>query len=242
MRKISLKYSWLILLVFPLVSFGQHTSKTFGDVKKIADELKNIKGVAYKYDMKASYPNGQEDHLSGEVFVDENNQLLYNNSAAATMIYAQKWYYKADHRKKTVTVIDLDKAYSACDKKKMSDMVFKNGALITFIDSVVLKSATIKKYENANDTVKVELTFPKQAQLRDISMVYDVKSKMFVSYRISVFHATGAEDEGVLQVISCSGFRKPDDIQKYKQDNFFTIKSGKVVLKKFNKYKLFAKQ
>jgi hypothetical protein len=234
---------YCVFWVCPCFLYGQGTSQEMDKVRLIMEEIKNTDLVSYSYSLNVRYPNNQKDHIKGEAYIDTKDKILYNECDAFTMIYSGHWYYRADHRKKSTSIINLDKEYSDEAKNGIEKDIFKNGALVTFIDSVVLKTAILKQYKKQKDTVRIELAF-KSGIMNNISIAYNEKSKSLISYTVNTFQpvkSIGNKTEGISQTISCNNFRKKPNKNKYKLDNFFVLKNGKMVVNKYSNYPLYTK-
>ena len=235
---------FLLWLLTPLVLHAQMQGGDMQEVKRIMEEMKATNNVGYDYSMSALYPNDQKDQIKGEVIIDNGNKFLYNNCDAFTMIYSSHWFYKADHRKKTVTIVNLDREYKNELKEGVEKDVFQNASLITFIDSVLFKFATIKSFNKNWNILRAELAFPKGMSIRNINLVYNDKKKALVSYSMNTFQPTGQKKnktEGISESVSCSNFKQTGKKKNHRTDDYFSFNKGQITLKKYNKYKLYTK-
>jgi len=197
--------------------------------------------MSYSYVMDASFPNGEKDHLKGTIYLDNDAQRYYNDCDAFTMIYTAHWLYKADHRNKKLAINNLDKENNKKLKTATEKDVFQNAAAITFLDSVVLKTAVVKKMKHEGNLLKVLLGFPKSALVQQIEVVYNIATNLPVSYDMMVSHPwqrTPKWGQVVQTRIKCSDFKKPSDKSSYDESNFFSYNKGDIELKKYKNYKL----
>jgi len=242
--KISLSFI-LFTVIFQTESRGQNNSLYLGEVKKIITDMKNTRNMAYMYSLSAEYPNGQEDRLKGEIYLGNDDKFMYNSNSAFTMIYSTDWYYNANHRDKTIALVNINKHLHKDYKDGIEKDMFENNALIVYLDSVVMKYGTIKSLRKDNDTVRMELGFPTKMPIRNIRFVYDEKNKVMVSYSTNTFQPWKnnefGKDKGVRKTITCWNFRKTENNRKYKTEYFFAIKKNKALLKKYKKYTLTSK-
>lgn len=209
-------------------------------VKGIIDELKKTGDVSYSYAMHMLYPNLHRENVTGSMYVSNKNKLLLNDNNAFTMLYTAHWFYKADHKKKTISIVNLDKEEDAELKRRIEQELFENGSLTEFLDSVVMKRGQLKSYGMNKDTVKFEIVFPTEL-IKSISIDYQSKNRTMISYRMVTFQPTDeTEDgvEGIMQTVTCSGFQKKVNIKKCEPGNFFSLENGSIVLKKYNRYKI----
>jgi hypothetical protein len=237
------KYSFLILLFTPFLAKGT-TIDTAAVLQHITANLHNLKCVAYKYSMTANFPSGETDQLTGIAYMDVNNEFLFNDCDAFTMIYNGHWLYKADHRKKELTIINVAKEQKYDSKKAMKKDIFKNTALSLFADSALLSKAKIRALIEQDDVEKIELGFSHSVAIEKIDVVYNRKDSMLVSYDIYSFQPMQRTAKGITGIrtkIKCSDFKIVADKSGYEEANYFSINNGKIILKKYNTYKLFSK-
>ena len=223
----------------PVAASAQVTD-TAAVLKKLVSEFKSLRNVGYSYVMNTSFPNGDKDQIKGTMFLDNENELYYNDCDAFTMLYTAHWFYKADHRNKTLTLVNLDKDYNKELKKATEKAIFQNGAAFTFLDSVIAKTATIKKMNNDGDMLKITLGFPKSQSAQKIELEYNEASQSFGSYNMTVHTPWRRTAKGIQVIettIKCIDFKKVTDKSRYDERNFFFYNNGKLELKKYNNYK-----
>ena len=211
------------------------------ELKKLVHDFKSFRNLGYDYVMDASFPNGEKDHFKGTSCLDNDDKLYFNDCDAFTILYTGHWFYKADHRKKTLVIVNLDKDNNKKLKATVEKDIFQNGAAITFLDSVVSKKAKIKKFQWSGDTLKVTLGFPQKEITQRIDIAYDTVSHLLASYSMTVDHPWQNTPKGIQVIetkIKCSDFKKITDKSEYEEENFFSYKNAKIELKKYNDYKL----
>lgn len=241
-----IKYSLLLLVLvrLPFVVYGQTTTHNISELAEISDELKSLKDLSYKYTFNINFPGNQNDRMKGQVFFDNDNKILFNNCNSFTLIYSKNWFYKADHRNKSVTIIDLNKEDNPDLKKAVEKDVFDNGSLINFIDSVVIKYGALKKFEQQGDIYKIEVVFPKSLRVKSLSMTYDKSKKLFVNYSLYIAYPVQQsknKTEKITELMTCTDFKKIDHGLRHTEDDYFSVRKGVVTLKKYDKYKLSTK-
>lgn len=234
---------YFFLLLAPSIAIGQ-VIDTAGEIKKLVSDLKNLRNLSYNYEMNISFPNGERDHLNGMIYQDNDDWRYFDDCDAFTMIYTKHWFYRADHRKKSLTVVNMDSDYDKRLKKATEKDIFQNGAVLTFLDSVVLKTATIKKFNQKEGIVEITLGFPKSKLVREMEITYDGSKKMPVKYNMTVYSPFQRTPKGVQIIetkIKCSDFNKVSNKHAYDESNYFSYKNGGVELVKFRNYKLSTK-
>ncbi len=236
----------MIILSLLVIAVVTAMTNTYGQqagmrqAKEIMEGIKNTSEVSYNYTLNIRYPNGQKLRVSGSTYVNNKEKLLLNDNDAFTMFYTGHWFYKADHKARTVSIVDLDKEMDANNKKSIEKDLFENRVVMEFIDSILMKYGTLQSYERQQDSIKIEITFPIEL-IRGISLVYDAKNKELARYQLSTFMPTDETDnglEGISQTMMCSGFKKGSAGKQYRLDSYFTIDHGNVVLKKYVKYRI----
>jgi hypothetical protein len=213
------------------------------ELKKLVSDFKSLKNMSYDYEMDIKFPDGQKDHVKGMTYLNSDDRLYYNDCDAFVMIYTQHWFYKADHRKKTLTIVNMDRDYDKRLKKATEKDIFQNGAVAMFLDSVLLKTATIKKMMHSKDTLVMVLDFPKRTFVKTMHIVFDLKSRLPAEYDMVVYHPWQKTPKGVQAIetrIQCSHFMKPDKTITTERD-FFSYENGRFELKKYNNYKFSTK-
>lgn len=225
----------------PVASYGQSKPDEMEEVKRIMNELKNSNGNAYTYSIILHYPDSRNINMQGEVYINVRDKVLYNSSNEQTMIYAGHWFYKADHKRKTIVIEDLNANANLETKAGIESDVFRDGALTNFIDSVLMKYASLTYFKSGKDTIKAAFTFPEGMTTKKINFTYSKKRKAFFDYHMTMFQPVGRKGnkiEGVTQTFDCRNFRKATDTKKYGIDNFFSVSNSRIVLKKHKEYKI----
>ena len=214
-------------------------------LKDIATEMKGIQKMSYAYDEQVAFPNGEKDNLKGTVSVDNEKRYMFNDCDAFTLLYTGKYFYRADHRKKTLSIVDLKKEDSKKLKKETEKEMFENGALNVFLDSVLLKKAIVKNFSKIGDSsIKLELVFPPAIPIQNLTLTYNRITKTLVSYNMHMFQPVSkkaGQAIGVKITMNAYDFNKLDNNFKNEQDKFFTFTKGKLEVKKYNNYKLIRK-
>jgi hypothetical protein len=241
MRTFCFRIFVFYIVSVPFLVSGQNKNKGLNELKLIANELKTIKNMSYRYSLSAHYQNSDTDQVKGLVYVNNDKKLLFNDNNAFLVIYSSHWFYKADHRNKVVTILDLEKEKNRELKKSVEKDVFGNGAIATFIDSVVMKKGILKNFKEYNDTIQIEMGFPAWMNVKSISFIYDRKNQLFASYVIRTVYASGPSKGNTgdrIEVMTCNDFSRNNDKRKYKESNYFSNGKNGLALKKYKKYKL----
>jgi len=197
--------------------------------------------MEYDYTMEVHFPNGDKDFLKGKSYINIDDKIYYNDCKSFTIIYTKKWFYKADHRKKTLLIINLNKDVDKKIKKEAYNQIFKNGAINTFLDSFVLKSASIKKIKNEDSIHNVSLSFPGSSLVQKMDIEYNSTDNMLISYYMVVSQPWQRTPKGIQSIeekIKFDHFKKVTDKNIYNESNYFSYAKKKIELKKYKEYKL----
>ena len=230
----------LVIFLAPLLCAGAGTD-TFSVVKEIVTVLKSVEKTAYDYTMDVTFPNGDKDHLEGNIFIDAHEKKYHVDCNAFEMLYTSNWLYKADHRSRKVTIVNLsgkehDKMRAATERG-----IFKNDAIPVFLDSIILKNAKIRKQSFEGSLLKLELSFPEKGVVQRVEFLYDTSSKTVVKMLMTVRHLYEKTTKGpkfIETQISCRNFKCNAENNTLSEQPYFEVKGTKIVLNKFKDYRL----
>ncbi|MGN6568089.1 MAG: hypothetical protein ACTHJ0_09060 [Flavipsychrobacter sp.] len=222
-------------------SYGQEPSQQTV-VRSVFKQLEHLHKVSFNYLINAEFPNDKIEQLKGQARFDNEHKLMFNDSKHQTVIYNDNWYYKADHSRRVISIINLDKQRKV-RKDQMENNVFGNGFMDTYIDSTVLKYARITNCKNKGDSLDIQLAFPANMNLKTIHLVYSLKQQLPLSISMGLYYPwTGNEQKfkgkGTTYEISYYDYSNSFDYRNYTVDHYFRVSSGKVAALKFDKYKL----
>jgi hypothetical protein len=209
----------------------------------LVNSFKGLKNMGYSYEMASKFPNGDNDKIKGATYINNDDWIYYNDCDAFLMLYTRRYFYKADHRKRIVTFLDMDKGYNKKQRSATEKAIFQNGAVITFLDSIVLKTATVKKLTREGNVVEASLEFPKKALVKKFNITFDYTSNLPVNYEMTVYHPFQNTPKGVQVIestIRCNDFKKEGKNQ-FSENEIFSYKKGKLELKKYTNYRLSTK-
>jgi hypothetical protein len=222
-------------------SFGQ-TPSPQTIVRSVFKQMEHLRKVSFRYTINAEFPDDKVEQLKGEARFDNDHKLMFNDSKHQTVIYNDNWFYKADHSRHIVSVINLDRRGKA-QEDKMSNNVFGNGFMNTYIDSTVLKYARIRNCKNKGDSMDIQLAFPPNMNLKTIHLVFDLKQQLPVSISMGLYYPWPGKEQklkgkGTTYEISYYDYNYSFDYKHYTVDHYFRVSAGKVAALKFDKYKL----
>lgn len=223
-----------------------HAQDTAGDmavVRGIFQKLTEKENYAYDYILKAHFPNDQTDMMKGSVCVDHNKQFLYNSNNITTTILTRNWYYNADHRNKTIAVVNLDKELTKKERDTLEHSFFSYAKASDLVNTSLLKNAHVKMFETKNDIIKAELAFPSGSFIRRVSFSYNKTTGNILSYAYQTYrpwpqNPNKQKPKGTTQLMICSNFRAAQIDDDYDLKKYFSQKNGKIILTKYKDYTL----
>lgn len=237
------KYIFFVLVLAPFVVKGASTD-TAAVFSRIAAGVDSLDHASYKYVLKATFPDGTTDELKGQAAMDAASPLLVNDCNAFLIIYTGHWIYKADHKKKELTIVDMDKQKDEKIKKDTRKQVLQQAITMFFADKKMMAAAHITSLTEEDGREKIRLGFPETYPVKYINIVLDKSTNRIVSYGMHVFkpwQKTVKGMTGTTEDIQCTNFSDTIDRSKYDITSYFTVSHGKAVLKKYNDYKLYSK-
>jgi hypothetical protein len=210
-------------------------------LKQLIEDVKQLKNLSYDYKMDVEFPNGDKDHLQGMTYLNTDDKFYYNDCPAFTMIYSDKWFYKADHKNKTLTVIDLEKEENKKVKSGREKEIFKNGALNTFLDSFLMKRAIVKNFKQEGDTYDIQLGFKGSTNVKMLRVVYNNVNGLLISCEMLIsepWQKTANTIRSMQLKVKYDNFKKVVDKSMFSEAVFFSCDHRKLELKKYDNYKL----
>jgi len=233
---------WLTILFVSLItsqSFAQNQPDGY-KLKSMMAQLKSLNTYSYDYLIKMDFPDNHSEKLTGKAYMDIKNEVMYNESEAHAMLLTNRWYYRANHVDKTITLIDLDNFKSGA-RERENDLF--NGFVISYyIDSVIMKYGILKSYRENGDTISLSLSFKINSPTRQIDVVYDYKHHFPLA--IKVMAALNSSSAGlydgpseILQTIICTNYSQQK--RPPQSTSFFVVENKKVLLKKYANYKIY---
>jgi len=233
------------LTMFSISAFGQR-KQVPEKLRQVVEALKQTRTYGYHFVIQADFPNGQKDKLSGEAYMDGANRIMFNKTEAFVMLYSDKWFYRANHHEKTITIVNLDKHYNDVNKISGRNELFGNQMTGEFLDSMIMKYGRVSLLEEQGNIINAVLEFPKSMALNKIELTYNLKEKIPVSMNLYIFYPAeedpghGIKRKGISQVIKCSQYKKAIAMKHTDTKTYFLVSDGTVQLKQFNNYKIYS--
>lgn len=228
--------SVLVLLIALHVegrTFAADNSETLKAIKMI-QSIGQFAAYSYDYTVKNTYPNGKNEIASGNVSMDFKRKFISEKGTYSTTLLTNKWYYKAEHTNKTLTLIDLEKYYRKNSNAGRLDHYFDSKAM-QVPDSVYLKHGKLESFSIKSDIVTIRFSFRNVMNLDTYELVYDKKNDIPVSIYVKSYSTTNI---GIIyQEFKCTRFNKTLKPACFSADQLFDVKGGKVVLKQYKAYK-----
>lgn len=209
-------------------------------LQAVMNSFKQLKTFSYDFMVEAKYPDGTSEKMSGGIYRNEPGKILFTHNDLALSFSDSTWVYNADHTTKRVSVIN--KKRPSGGKTNIALQEYPDDLFAELIDSVIIKRAAIKSYRESNDTLYLSVDFPKMSMLPMTRLELQYNTRQQLPYSLQVYFAQDQEPDmngkvnTIYQKYNCYNYsRKP---RKYKAEDFFTLKNGKVNLRKYKDYKL----
>lgn len=229
-----------MFIVFASLFSKVHAQINDSIVVKCFNALKKSKVYAFSYSISSKFPDGTSERTVGEVYVNDQQQLMYNHCNGQTMIYNGTWFYKADHVAKEIGIISL-RALDSKTRSGFEENIFNNSSVNKFIDSFLIKSASIKKATYRHDTAIIELKFPQSSYVSSIQFTFDKTHNELVNYVMTTYQKWPTNqfgfNKGTTEIITYDKV-SINDIKSYNIDEYFSYANKKIELKKYKQYKL----
>ena len=217
---------------------------TMGVKRRLAERLRGINCSAYSYVKSAVFPNGDKDKLEGKVVMDDVEKAYFDNCGAYTLFYDGTWFYRADHRKKRVTILNYRKYAGNAKKKQYDRELFENHAFHEFLDSVVLTTAALACYVVTGPTISYTFTFPTSSHIKRFALSYDTLGHHPLEYSLDLFEPAPqhcGDLSGTTVKVVCKDFVIERPLPLPHPNDYFEVKHGKMTLKKYIHYQVISK-
>jgi outer membrane lipoprotein-sorting protein len=235
-----------LLVSIPAFVMGQ-TKDTARILQNLSNDLRKITGAIYEYEMDAAFPNGKHSLLTGSTYLSTTDKIYYNDCNEFTMLYTGRWFYKADHKSRSVAIIDLSKEKNKAAYKLREKQIFSGGAMNAFLDSLVLKRSAVQQFDYNDSGYKIAFSFPPSSTVQTMTIAFDTVKRLPVSCEMSVHRPCEKTEKGMQMMsvdIICKNFKRLNDNEKalLEERNFFTTgKQKRIVLNKYTNYKITSK-
>lgn len=195
--------------------------------------------VAYDYELLCSYPDSTKTELNGKLY--KKNETVLDENKEFTSFKNEHCYYKADHKNKIILYVDLDKIKSQI-KNKPSIPTNSMAENYMLPDSMILQYGTVQ-IQTVRNKVKIVIDYSPELTMRKSIIDFDKDKQMVSEFEVvvDVLYESNPEtgnDTYAQTKVRGFNFSTKIDEQKIKEDYLFVHKNGKIVLKKFQNYKL----
>ena len=220
---------------------------TMSELNRFASSLKAATNMTYHYAMRAVYPNKETDQVTGDLYLDNSKKQFYNDCDAFTLLFNPHCYYRADHRKKTVDVLNLEKSVNKKYRKGIEKEVFQSGAMITFLDSLLMKKSKVSLLSKEADILDFRLSFPKGQAIQTMEVLFDCATNLPVRIEMDLFQQTqnkplSGPTTGISTHMKCEKFRRVTEMDIPDESSLYEIKKGNIELVRYTNYKLSAQK
>lgn len=223
----------LLLLFAVCAQTVRGSNDTLAKVLEVCHAAKKMSAYGYSYSVKNIYPDTRQELATGTAYIDLSRKMISEKGDYSTTVMNDKWYYKAEHGHRSVTVIYLG---SPAKKKHVEGLAKVLDASRFYLDdSIVLKYCKVISYVREKDIVTLKMKMLKVDYLDTYEIIYDLAKNIPISVSTrSVYPGYGGN---TVQEVKCVAFKPklPPDI--FSVVPFFDIKAGKVQLKQYKNYK-----
>lgn len=234
--------SFLVGLLLPGSSAScQPGMDKLAKLQSVMNSFRNVNIYSYDYSTQVSYPDGTREQAKGMLYRDGVNKVFYSKSDMHLYLFDSKWLFNADHDKKEVAIADVEKHGRDTSTLFVSEDLFSTQFSDEFIDSFIARYAEIKTYRENKDTLQLVLDVSRGGEdLKRIELCYNQNAMQPFWLGLYLTINIGMDDKGKPQVINqyikCSNYSFKT--RKFKTEELFRVKNGKVSLRKFKDYKL----
>jgi len=244
MRTTFIKIVLIATFYTPCLFAQTANPKQWDMVKEMFYQIKTMKQYGYKYTLSAKFPDGSVEQVKGDVFMNTDNKTMLTDCKSVTTLLTDKWYLTADHNKKTISIININKSSKKRFKEQADQFVFGNTDYTNeYVDSAILGKGTINMFHRSGDTVKCSIIFSPESQIKNIDLVYDYNHKVPLSYTVKLFYPFEIKDKrfkgkGTTKMLTCNNYTRDIDKSRYEVQSYFMVVNGKAILKKYKEYTL----
>lgn len=226
----------LLLLTFTYNSGAQ--SLNVSDFRAVVGKIKQLNRYSYNTVTTAVFPNGKTDVLKTTTYMDTRKMNYAYKTDHEQVIMNNKWFFRAHHSRKFVSVFDLKK-YSEKYPGPSGDLsaVFKSSLATDFLDSVVTSGGKLKTAKREGNIASFEFEFHKDAPLKSLVLKFNESSGL-PEY---IYMNTSYEDrygKKTSYKIVCNGYTGTFSDAAFNTDDLFSVSGGKVSMLKYKNYKI----
>lgn len=206
----------------------------------VMNSIKQLKTFSYHYTVEAKYPDSTSEKMDGYIYSDGPGKTLFAYNDLVLSLSDSLWSYNADHSAKKITIVNMKRR--AADKRNVGLQEYQGDMFSMIIDSVIVKYAILKTYRESSDTLYLAVDFPRMSMMPMTRLELQYSLKRQLPYSLQIYYAEdlAADMNGKVKTIyqkySCYNYSRK--LKKYKTDDFFKIRNGKVSLHKYKDYKL----
>lgn len=219
-----------LVLIIGIFNINVCGGITIGELQK---KLASLAAYSYKYTITRKFPDGNTYTEKGTISYSKD--YIFERSGLGITIQTKDWYYQANFDNKVVCVTNVSGSYRTAQKKGMlkpmslvpDSILEKHGKVTLTTEGNLVKAKALLESPVPYSSIYIEYDLAKQAP-----RLYKVVSKSYYDTDLSSNAALYYD-----QVFIASDFsvrkQKIEDLK-----NYFEIKKGKVVLKKYTNYQL----
>lgn len=222
----------VMLILFPLAG----SAALPGDLYKVLEllqPLQQLQSYSYQYQVTNTYPNHAVEAAKGIVYLNRKEKCLFEKGDYSTTLITDQWYYKAEHKEQTVTLVDLERYYARHQQPfRLSELFNPDSKLMP--DSLFLKHASLESITERGNIVTVRLKMQNLMNLDVYEISYDKQNNIPVSIYFKYVLATPA---GLAwQEMKCTNFKKGVPAGSFSPQAYFEVRHQQAALKQYKTY------
>lgn len=221
-------------------SAAQKVTTELEVVREVIGRLRKLPAIGYHFQAKAVFPDGGSDSLSGTMYMDSKQQLFFNDNESSVFLLTPQWFYRAEHHKKEITILNLDSYYKKDElKQQVLDELFQGGLATEFLDSILLKHGRVTAFSSEPPLVKLQVQLPPSTyNVKQLEIWYNTALQMPAALIMESIYQVET-DKFIQQTIKCTSYTNaPPTGDKLDPKGYFRILDGKVLPVKYKSYKV----
>jgi len=211
-------------------------------LRQVVAQIKSLSTYTYEAHVDVVFPDGKTDRMINTLYMDgPGRQLSYRNKTQVVVLN-KKWFYRADHASRTVSVFDV-KAYGRRrDPKELSNVFNANSTLAYFLDSVLVRAEVAEVKHRGNEVI-FHFTFPESSYVKAFSLGYDQSTKLPTEISMELFYVQHTDPKtrkqtGYRYTVTCKQYSRSIPPKTFDTDPYFMVSGNKVILLQYKNYKV----
>lgn len=236
MKRINKVLFLIAILSHALVTSSRAEALDMADFKAVIAKIKVLNRYSYAMTTTATFPNGQTSVMRTNTFMDIKKMNYAYRTDKEQVILNRKWFYKAMHDRKVVSVFDVNK-YAEQYPGPTGDltMIFRSTLSSDLLDSLITLGARLKSAKKQGNISSFEFEFGKEAALKSMIVKFNSSTELPESIYM---HSVYIDEAGrtTSYKILCDAYSSSFPDTEFNADSYFSVSGKKVTLLKFKNY------